>query len=38
MEVFIVSFITSTISALSLLLTGVWKSGTTSSAAVARRV
>jgi alanine or glycine:cation symporter, AGCS family len=34
-EVFIVSFITSTISALVLLLTGAWQSGTTSSAAVA---
>jgi AGCS family alanine or glycine:cation symporter len=35
MEVFIVSFITSTISAMVLLLTGAWQSGTTSSAAVA---
>jgi AGCS family alanine or glycine:cation symporter len=35
MEVFIISFITSSISALSILLTGVWNSGTTSSAAVA---
>jgi AGCS family alanine or glycine:cation symporter len=35
MEVFIVSFITSTISAMVLLLTGAWQSGTSSSAAVA---
>jgi AGCS family alanine or glycine:cation symporter len=35
MEVFIVSFVTSTISALVLLLTGVWRSGLTSTAAVA---
>jgi len=35
MEVFIVSFITSTISAMVLLLTGAWQSGTPSSAAVA---
>ena len=35
MEVFIVSFVTSTISAMTILLTGVWQSGTTSSAAVA---
>jgi AGCS family alanine or glycine:cation symporter len=35
MEVFIVSFVTSTISALVLLLTGVWSSGLTSTAAVA---
>ncbi len=35
LEVFIVSFITSTITALVLLLTGAWQSGTTSSAAVA---
>jgi AGCS family alanine or glycine:cation symporter len=35
MEVFIVSFVTSTISAMVLLLTGAWQSGTTSSAAVA---
>ena len=35
MEVFVVSFVTSTISALVLLLTGAWQSGTTSSAAVA---
>src|SRR5262249_10435122 len=34
-EVFIVSFVTSTISAMTILLTGVWRSGTTSSAAVA---
>jgi AGCS family alanine or glycine:cation symporter len=34
-EVFIVSFITSTISALTILLTGVWDSGLTSTAAVA---
>ena len=34
-EVFIVSFVTSTISALTILLTGVWESGLTSSAAVA---
>ena len=35
MEVFIVSFVTSTISAMTILLTGVWQSGLTSSAAVA---
>jgi alanine or glycine:cation symporter, AGCS family len=35
MEVFIVSFITSTISAMVLLLTGAWQSGQTSAAAVA---
>jgi len=35
-EVFIVSFITSTISAMTILLTGVWQSGLTSSAAVAQ--
>jgi AGCS family alanine or glycine:cation symporter len=35
MEVFIVSFVTSTISALAILLTGVWRSGLTSTAAVA---
>jgi len=35
MEVFIVSFVTSTISALVILLTGVWESGQTSTAAVA---
>jgi AGCS family alanine or glycine:cation symporter len=35
MEVFIVSFVTSSISALVLLLTGVWRSGLTSTAAVA---
>jgi len=34
-EVFTVSFVTSTISALTILLTGVWSSGLTSSAAVA---
>jgi AGCS family alanine or glycine:cation symporter len=34
-EVFVVSFVTSTISALVILLTGAWQSGTTSSAAVA---
>jgi len=34
-EVFTVSFVTSTISALTILLTGVWRSGATSSAAVA---
>jgi AGCS family alanine or glycine:cation symporter len=36
MEAFIISFITSSISAMSILLTGVWKSGATSSAAVAQ--
>jgi AGCS family alanine or glycine:cation symporter len=35
MEVFIISFVTSTISALTVLLTGAWASGLTSSAAVA---
>jgi AGCS family alanine or glycine:cation symporter len=35
MEVFIVSFVTSTISAMTMLLTGVWQSGLTSTAAVA---
>jgi AGCS family alanine or glycine:cation symporter len=35
MEVFIISFVTSTISALTLLVTGVWRSGLTSTAAVA---
>ncbi len=35
MEVFVVSFITSTISAMTILLTGVWRSGLTSTAAVA---
>jgi AGCS family alanine or glycine:cation symporter len=35
MEVFIVSFVTSTISAMTILLTGVWLSGQTSTAAVA---
>jgi AGCS family alanine or glycine:cation symporter len=34
-EVFIVSFVTSTISAMTILLTGAWQSGLTSSAAVA---
>src|SRR6476659_5207233 len=34
-EVFIVSFVTSSISALTILLTGVWQSGATSTAAVA---
>jgi AGCS family alanine or glycine:cation symporter len=35
MEVLIITFVTSTISALSLLVTGVWSSGLTSTAAVA---
>jgi alanine or glycine:cation symporter, AGCS family len=35
MEVFIVSFVTSTISAMTILLTGSWQSGLTSTAAVA---
>jgi len=35
MEVFIVSFVTSTITAMSILLTGVWQMGQTSTAAVA---
>ena len=35
-EVFIVSFVTSTISALTILLTGAWQSGATSTAAVAQ--
>jgi AGCS family alanine or glycine:cation symporter len=35
MEVFVVSFVTSTISAMTILLTGVWESGLTSTAAVA---
>jgi AGCS family alanine or glycine:cation symporter len=35
MEVFVVSFVTSTISAMTILLTGVWRSGLTSTAAVA---
>jgi alanine or glycine:cation symporter, AGCS family len=35
MEVFIVSFMTSTISAMTILLTGAWQSGLTSTAAVA---
>jgi AGCS family alanine or glycine:cation symporter len=34
MEVFVVSFVTSTISAMTILLTGVWQSGPTSTAAV----
>jgi AGCS family alanine or glycine:cation symporter len=34
-EVFIVSFVTSTISAMTILLTGIWRSGLTSTAAVA---
>src|SRR4029079_16029304 len=36
MEVFLISFITSSISALSILLTGVWKSGADGAAAVAK--
>src|SRR3954452_22981220 len=36
MEVFLISFVTSSISALSILLTDVWRSGVTSSAAVAQ--
>jgi AGCS family alanine or glycine:cation symporter len=36
MDVFIISFITSSISALSILLTGVWQSGEKSSAVVAQ--
>jgi AGCS family alanine or glycine:cation symporter len=36
MEVFVVSFVTSSISALSILLTGAWRSGLTSTAAVAQ--
>jgi AGCS family alanine or glycine:cation symporter len=35
MEVFIITFVTSTISGLSILVTGVWRSGLTSTAAVA---
>jgi len=35
MEVFIISFVTSSISALTILVTGVWRSGLTSTAAVA---
>jgi AGCS family alanine or glycine:cation symporter len=35
MEVFIISFLTSSVSALSILVTGVWASGLTSTAAVA---
>ncbi|HVO13358.1 MAG TPA: amino acid carrier protein [Vicinamibacteria bacterium] len=34
MEVFVISFLTSTISALTILVTGVWRSGLTSTAAV----
>jgi len=36
MEVFIVSFVTSSISALTILVTGVWRSGATSTAVVAQ--
>src|SRR4051794_34523377 len=36
MEVFLISFVTSSISALSILLTGVWRSGTEGAAAVAK--
>jgi alanine or glycine:cation symporter, AGCS family len=36
MEVFIISFLTSTISGLSILVTGAWRSGQTSTAAVAQ--
>jgi AGCS family alanine or glycine:cation symporter len=35
MEVFVISFVTSSISAFAILLTGVWRSGLTSTAAVA---
>src|SRR3954447_7130299 len=35
-EVFLISFVTSSISALSILLTGVWKTGTEGAAAVAK--
>jgi alanine or glycine:cation symporter, AGCS family len=35
-EVFLISFVTSSISALSILLTGVWKTGTDGAAAVAK--
>jgi AGCS family alanine or glycine:cation symporter len=35
MEVLVISFVTSTISALTILVTGVWRSGLTSTAAVA---
>ena len=35
-EVFVISFVTSSISALSILLTGVWRSGLTSAAVVAQ--
>ena len=37
-EVFVVSFVTSSISAMTILLTGVWQSGLTSTAAVAASV
>jgi alanine or glycine:cation symporter, AGCS family len=36
MEVFLISFVTSSISALSILLTGVWKTGTEGAPAVAK--
>src|SRR4051812_5903099 len=36
MEVFLISFVTSSISALSILLTGVWKTGTEGAAGVAK--
>jgi AGCS family alanine or glycine:cation symporter len=36
MEVFIISFVTSTISGLSILVTGAWRAGQTSTAAVAQ--
>jgi AGCS family alanine or glycine:cation symporter len=36
MEVFIISFVTSSISALTILLSGVWRSGLTSTAVVAQ--
>ena len=36
MEVFVVSFVTSSISALTILVTGVWRSGQTSTAVVAQ--
>jgi AGCS family alanine or glycine:cation symporter len=36
MEVFLISFVTSSISALSILLTGVWNTGTEGAAAVAK--
>jgi AGCS family alanine or glycine:cation symporter len=35
LEVFVISFVTSTMSALTILVTGVWRSGLTSTAAVA---